>query len=196
MEIKANQDGRVKETEVIGGFKLIQTEVKVKSPVFEDYPVKVPVFQNVEVKVPVFVDEPIKVPTGLEETINALTLSIAEKILNKVQAGLKEAMDKAIDERIKEIKYPKLVEELKVNYVDVQVDRPVFKNVEVINPIRKDVEVTNAIIIDKPVLNAVIEDIRVTNAIIKDVEVERAVVREKTIEVIHKQCLDSKGNPL
>jgi len=51
-------------------------------------------------------------------------------------------------------------------------------------------------VIDKAVINAVVNEVMVTNAIIKDVEVERAVVREKVVNVIHKQCFDSKGNPL
>jgi len=186
----------VTETEVISGLKIVTTEVKIKSPVFEDFPVKVPVFQDIEVKVPVFVEKQIEVPIGLDKVVNDLALSIAEKVFTKIETILNDKLSKAIDERISQIKYPKLIEELEITKIPVTVDVPVFKDKEVLNPVLKDVEIINAVIIDKPVLNAVIDDIRVNNAIIKDIEVERAVVREKVIEVIHKTCLDAKGNRL
>jgi hypothetical protein len=182
--------------EIVAGINLVEC----------DYRVKVPVFEDEVVKRAVFVDEQVKVPVGFDKIVNALALDISEKIIQNVIAKLDERLEKAIESRLTEIKYPKLVEELKVTqvpvnvdkpvYVDVEVKRPVFVDHEVINPVKKDVEVVNAIIIDKPVMNCIVEDIRVTNAIIKDVEVERAVIREKVVEVIHKQCLDAKGNPL
>lgn len=182
--------------EVIGAIKLIKSE----------YQVKVPVFKDVEVERPIFKDKQIEIPVGFDKIINALALDLAEKAVQHVIVKLDERLEKAIDSRVKEIVYPKLVEKLHITevpvnvekpvYKDVEIERPVFVDKEVINPVRKDVEVVNAVIIDKPVINAVIEDIRVTNAIVKDVEVERAVIREKTIDVVHKNCFDAKGNAL
>ena len=183
-------------TEIIGGFKLITQEVEVK----------VPVFVEQEVKVPKFVDQQIQIPTGFDKVVNLLAIELSEKVVQHVIAKLDERLEKAIETRLKEISYPKLVEKVTVTEVPISVDRAVFKDVtverpifvdkEVINPVRKDVEYVNAVIIDKPVINAVIEDIRVTNAIVKDVEVERAIIREKTIDVIHKNCFSADGKPL
>lgn len=196
MEQRNQQENRVVEREIIAGIKLVETQVRVNVPVFEDYPVKRPVFQ----------DEVIKIPTGYDTVINALTLDISDKILANVLKKLDEKLASAIDERIKEIKVPKITEELVVKYKDVEVEKPVFKDVdvsrpnyidkEVTNPILKDVEVINAIPIDKTVINAIVKDVQVTNAIIRDVEVERAIIREKVIDVIHKNCFDEKGNAL
>lgn len=186
----------VQVTEIIGGIKLVTSEVEVKVPVFKDY----------EVKQPVFVPEQVNVPMGWDRVTNAIALELSEKITAKILELVQARLDLAIKDRLDTVRVPKVVEELNVTYKDVAVDRPVFTDVTVdrpifkdktiINPVTKDVEVVNALIIDRPVINAVIEDIRVTNAIIKDVEVERAVIREKVIEVVHKNCLDSKGNPL
>lgn len=183
-------------TEVVGNVKIVQCDIEVSRPVFKD----------VEVERPIFKDKQVEVPTGFDKVVNLLALDLAEKVVQHVIAKLDERLEKAIDSRMKEIVYPKLVEQLKVTEVpvsveravfkDVEVERPVFKDHEVINPVKKDVEVINAVIIDKPVINAVIEDIRVTNAIVKDVEVERAVIREKTIDVIHKNCFSADGKPL
>lgn len=186
----------VQVTEIIGGIKLVTSEVEVKVPVFVDY----------EVKQPVFVAEQVNVPTGWDRVTNAIALELAEKVTNKVLELVQARLDLAIKDRIDTVRVPKVVEELNVTYkdiavdrpvfTDVTVDRPVFKDKVIINPVTKDVEVVNALIIDKPVINAVIDDIRVTNAIIKDVEVERAVIREKVVEVFHKNCICQHGNPL
>ena len=182
--------------EVMGSVKIVESEFAVKVPIFEDE----------VVKRAVFVDEQIKVPVGFDKVINLLAIELSDQILAKLMAKLDEKLASAIDTRLTEIKYPKLIEELKVTEIPVTVDKPVYKDVEIsrpvyidkeiINPVTKDVEVVNAVIIDKPVLNCIVEDIRVTNAIIKDVEVERAVVREKIVEVIHKTCLDAHGKPI
>jgi len=185
-----------KVTEITAGIKLVECP----------YEVKVPIFTEVTVEKPIFKDKQIDVPQGFDKVVNLLALDLAEKVVQHVIAKLDERLEKAIDSRLKEIVYPKLVEELKITEIPVSVDKPVFKDVEVerpvfvdkevINPVRKDVEVVNAVIIDKPVINAVIEDIRVTNAIVKDIEVERAIIREKTIDVIHKNCFSADGKPL
>jgi len=196
MEQRNQQENRVVEREIIAGIKLVETQVKVNVPVFEDY----------IVKKPVFVDEPIKIPVGYDTVINALALEISDKVMANVLKQLDEKLSKAIDSRISEIKSPRIVEEVVIRYKDVELERPVFKDIdvsrptyidkEVINPILKDVEVTNCIPIDRPVVNAIVNDVRVTNAIIKDVEVERAVVREKIIDVIHKNCFSVDGKPI
>lgn len=183
-------------TEILGGIKLVTSELEVKVPKFVDY----------EVKQPIFVAEQVNVPTGWDRVTNAIALELSEKITDKVLELVQARLDLAIKDRLDTVRVPKVVEELKVTYkdiavdrpifTDITVDRPVFKDKVIINPVTKDVEVINALIIDKPVINAVIDDIRVTNAIIKDVEVERAVIREKIVEVVHKNCLDAKGNPL
>ena len=183
-------------TEIIAGINLVECP----------YEVKVPVFTEVTVEKPIFKDKQIDVPQGFDKVVNLLALDLAEKVVQHVIAKLDERLEKAIETRLKEISYPKLVEKVTVTEVPISVDRAVFKDVtverpifvdkEVINPVRKDVEYVNAVIIDKPVINAVIEDIRVTNAIVKDVEVERAVIREKTIDVIHKNCFSADGKPL
>lgn len=183
-------------TEVVGGIKVITSEFKVKVPIYEEE----------VVKRPVFIDTPVQVPTELKEALQEMAQALSIGIMEQVTKIVKEELAKAIDERISTIKAPRIVEELQVVYkevpveraviTDVEIERPIFVNKPIINPIMKDVEVVNAVIVDQAVTNAVISDIRVTNAIIKDVEVERAVIREKVIEVIHKQCMDEKGNPL
>lgn len=196
MEQRNQQENRVIEREIIAGIKLVETQVKVNVPVFEDY----------KVDKPVFVERQIEIPKGFDIVINALALDISDKVISHVLRQLDEKLAQAIDESIKEIKVPKIIEELVIKYKDIEVERPIFKDVEVsrptyvdkevINPIIKDVEVTNCIPIDKPVINAIINEVHVTNALIKDVEVERAVIREKVIDVIHKNCFDTKGNAL
>lgn len=186
----------VEVTEIIGGIKLITSEVNVQVPVFVEVPIDKPVY----------VAKEIEIPTGWDRVINALALELCDKIITHVTAQINTKLDAAIRGRLDTITVPKIVEELNVTYkdvaverpvfTDVAIDRPVFKDKTIINPVTKDVEVINALIIDKPVLNAVINDIRVTNAIIKDVEVERAVIREKVVEVVHKNCIDASGNPI
>jgi hypothetical protein len=171
-------------TEVVGHVKIVECDLEVQRPVFKD----------VSVDRPIFKDKQVDIPTGFD------------KVVQHVISKLDERLEKAIDSRMKEVVYPKLVEQLKVTEVPVSVERPVFKDVEVqrpvfvdkevINPVKKDVEVINAVIIDKPVFNAIVEDVRVTNAIVKDVEVERAIIREKTIDIIHKNCFSADGKPL
>lgn len=185
----------VKESIVIGSIKLQEIPYVVKSPIFED----------VVIERPVFKDRQIEIPSGWDKVINALALEISDKVIKYTLHQLDEKLAAAIDSRVSEIKYPKLIEEVKVTeipitvekpvYKDVSIDRPVYVDKEIINPVPKDVEVINAVIIDKPVINAVIDDIRVTNAIIKDVEVERAVIREKVIDVIHPRYLKLNGEP-
>lgn len=182
-------------TEIVGGFKVIQTDVSVKRPVFEDVIVKVPVFR----------DEIIKVPVGFETIVNQLALDIAGALAKQVETIVKDKLDKAIDERISTIRSPKIVEELVIKnkeieierpiYRDVDVERPIFRDKEIINPVLVDKEVTNAIIIDKTVVNAIVKDVPMNNAIIKDVEVERAIIREKVIDVIHPRYLKLDGTP-
>ena len=191
------QEGKVKEVEVVSGFKLIQTEYKVKTPVFEE----------VTIQRPIFVDHEVKIPVGYDKVVNELALEISKAVLAIVQTSMDKQV-KLLEDKISSLRNIKTEEEVILKTKEVIVEKPVYKDVEievsrpvyvdkeVINPILKNVEVENAIIIDKAVTNAVITDIRVTNAIIKDVEVERAVIREKVIEVIHKNCLDSAGNPI
>lgn len=185
----------VRETNIVGSVRLMEIPFKVQ----------VPVFENVTVKVPVFVDEQIKLPVGFEQMADEIALKMADKLMDKVLIVINARLDHAIDQRIKEIRYPKLVEELNVIrkdvqvehpvFTDVKVDRPVFVDYEIKNPVVKDVEVINAVIADKTVINAVITDQKITNAIIKDVEVERAIIREKVIDVIHPRYLKPNGEP-
>lgn len=187
---------KTKEIQIVAGLKVVETEYRVKVPVFED----------VTIQRPKFVDQEINVPFGFEKVANDMALEISKAVLAIVESQLNQKLDRIIDDKLASLKNLKTEEVVTVVHRDVEVERPVYKDVivdkvvlvdkEVINPILKDVEVVNAIVIDKAVTNAVIDDIRVTNAIIKDVEVERAIIREKVIEVIHKQCMDEKGNPL
>jgi len=186
----------VKEVTINSSLKLVEIPYKVKVPVFED----------VEVKKAVFVDEQVIRPLGIEKLIVELVDEAVSKLFNKIDLTLIARLDAAIDTRIKEIKYPKLVEEVTVThksveverpvFKDVEVSRPTFKDVEVINPIIKNVEVVNAVVVDQTVINADIKDIKVTNAIITDVPVDRAVIREQIVNVTHKMCHDQNGNPL
>ena len=186
---------KVKEIQIVAGLKVVETE----------YRVKVPVFDEVHIDKPIFKDKEIEIPVGWDKVINELTLKIADSVMSNLELVIGARLDRAIDQRIKEITYPKLVEELKVSYkdvavdrpvfTDVSVDRPIFKDYEIKNPVVKDVEVINAVIADKTVINAVIVDKQMTNAIIKDVEIERAIIREKVIDVIHPRYLKLNGDP-
>ena len=186
----------VKITEIIAGINLIEVP----------YEVKVPQFKDVEIDRPVFKDKQIDVPVGFDKVVNLLAIELSEKVVKHVIAKLDERLENAISTRLTSVTYPKLIEELIVTkvpvnvevpvYKDVEIQRPVFVDKEVINPVRKDVEVVNAVIIDKPVFNAVVTDINVTNAIVRDLEVERAIIREKTIDIIHKNCFSQDGKPL
>ncbi len=186
----------VTNTQIIAGIKVIETE----------YEVKVPKFHDITINRPIFVDQEIKVPVGFDKVIQTLAEDIADKITLKVLDKVNEKLAQAIDARISEIKYPKLIEEIKITEIPITVEKPVYKDVEVsrpiytdktvLNAVMKDVEVTNAVVVDKLVLNCIIQDINVTNAIIKDVEIERPVIKERVVEVIHKHCFDPKGNPL
>ncbi len=188
-------DGKTKEIQVVAGLKVVETEYRVKSAVFEEE----------IVKRPKFVDEEIKIPVGFEKVVNHLASEISKVVISMIDEYT-VAQLKLVEEKIMELKNLKTEETVVFKTKDVEVERPVFKDVlvdkvvfvdkEVINPVLKDVEVINPIIIDKKVVNSIISDIRVTNAIIKDVEVERAVIREKIIDVVHKNCYDPKGNPL
>jgi len=183
----------IKESVIVGSIKLQQIPFKVQVPVFDD----------VHIDRPVFTDKKIEIPVGFDTIVNELALKIADRIMDKVEIVLGARLDKAITERIKEIKSPKIVEELNIIhkdvsverpiFTDVKVDRPVFKDYEIKNPIVKDVEVINAVIADRTVINAIITDQKITNAIIKDVEVERAIIREKVIDVIHPRYLKPNG---
>lgn len=186
-----------KETLVIGSIRLMETPFKVKVPVFED----------VKVERPIFTERKIEVPTGWSEVINQLALELSKAVLDITLQGMNKqiAMLEAKVASLSNVKTEeklilkeKLVEVEKPVYKDklIEVDKVVLKDVVVINPVLKNEEVINAVIIDKAVTNAVVTDVRVTNAIIKDVEVERAIIREKVVEVIHKTCLDEKGNQL
>jgi hypothetical protein len=192
------QEGKTKEIQIVAGLKVIETEYRVRSPIFEE----------IVVKVPKFIEEPIKLPTGFDTIADVIAEDIAEKVLQRVSSLIDSKLSLAIDERVKEIKVPKITEEVIMRYKDVEVERPIYRDREIvldkvtlvdrqiINPILKDQEIINPIIIDKMVLNSIVTDINVTNAIVRDVEVERAVVREKVIEVVHKNCFDEKGNAL
>ena len=187
----------IKETLVVGSIRLLEQPFKVKTPVFEDE----------IVKRAIFVDHEVKVPVGYDKVVNELALEISKSVMAIIKVEM-DKQTKMLEEKIALLRNIKTEEEVILKTKEVIVEKPVYKDVtievirpvyvdkEVINPILKNVEVENAIIIDKAVTNAVITDIRVTNAIIKDVEVERAVIREKVIEVIHKNCLDSAGNPI
>lgn len=187
---------KTKEIQIVAGLKVVETEYRVQSPVFEE----------VIVKVPKFIDEPVKVPSGIDDLIETLTEQISKKVLDKIELQIGGRLDKVIDQRIKEIKVPKIIEELTINtreveiekpvYREVEITKPIYKEVEIINPIMKNQEIINAVIVDQTVINAIIKDIPMTNAIIKDVEVERAVIREKVVDVIHPRYLDLKGNPV
>jgi hypothetical protein len=186
---------KVKETTIVGSIKVIETEYQVKSPVFQD----------VVVERPIFVDKKIEIPSEWDKVIDELTHRIADRLMDKVELVLGARLDRAIDQRIKEIKSPKIVEELVINkinvdvqhpvFTDIEVQRPVFKEYEVKNPVIKDVEVINAVIVDRTVINSIITDQKITNAIITDVPVERAVIREKVVDVIHPRYLKLNGEP-
>lgn len=196
MQASNGSQSGVSVTEIVGGLKVITSEVQVKVPVFVDY----------EVKQPVFVAEQVQVPTGWDRVTNAIALEITDKVWANLEKRLQTSLDAAIKDRIDTIKVPKIVEEVKLIikevvvekpiFTEVQVEKPVFKDKTIINPVLKDVEVVNALIIDKPVVNAIVEDVKINNAIIKDVDVERAVIREKIVDVIHPRYLDLKGNPV
>lgn len=195
-QINPTTDNKVQEVEILAGIKLVRTEVRVQTPVFEEVTIQKPKFEEVVVKVPV----------GFDKVANDMALEISKTVLALVETQLNQKLDRIIDDKLASLKNVKIVEEVTVNHRDVEVERPVYKDVEVsvpkfvdkevINPVLKDVTVTNAILVDKAVTNAIVQDVRVTNAIITDVEVERAVIREKVIEVLHKTCLDQNGNPL
>lgn len=199
---QTNTQNGVKEIDVTGGFRIVQTDVKVKNAVFEDE----------IVKRPVFVDEVVKVPVGYEEAVAKMGDMLFERVMNSIESVLADKIEKRVhalvDDITSKLQNTKIKEELIVNVKPVEVEKPVYKDKvfevpvvnyvdkEVINPVLKDVEVMNPILIDKPVMNAVITDVQVTNALIKDVPVERAIIREKVIEVYHKTCFDAKGNLL
>ena len=186
---------KTREIQIVAGLKVVETE----------YRVQVPVFTEVQIDKPVFVETPLAVPTEWDKTIEEMTHRIADKIMDKIELVLSARLDRAIDQRIKEIKSPKIVEELNIIhkdvnverpiFTDVKVDRPVFVDYEIKNPIVKDVEVINAVVVDRTVVNAIITDQKMTNAIIKDVEVERAVIRDKVLDVIHPRYLKLNGEP-
>lgn len=192
MQINNNIHDRTKETEVVSGLKIITSEYKVK----------VPVFENFNVKVPIFIEEKIKVPVGGEKLIEEIASSISKSIMLKVDNYIND-INKKIDEKFKELKSTRIVEEIIITHKDVEIEKPVFKEIqitkpvyidkEVINPVLKNVSVINAIITDKPVINAVITDVKINNAIIKDIEVEKAVIREKIVDVIHPRYLNLNG---
>jgi len=191
------QEGKVKEIEVVSGIKVIQTEYKVKSAVFEDEIIKRAVFQ----------DEIVKIPVGYDKVVNELALEISKSVLAIVEVSMAKQL-RVLEDKIASLSNINTKEEVIIKTREVEVEKPIYKDVEVqvtrpvyidkevINPVLKDTEIVNSIVIDKAVTNCVVTDIRVTNAIIRDVEVERAVIREKVIEVIHKNCFDEKGNPL
>ena len=190
-------DGKTKEIQIVAGLKVVETEYRVKSAVFEDE----------IVKRPVFVEHEVKVPVGFDKIVNELALEISKTVIAITEAALNKQI-KMLEDKIQTLSNIKTEEKLIVKHIpvdvekpnfvvrDIAVERPVYVDKEIINPVLKNVDVTNAIVIDKAVTNCVVTDIRVTNAIIKDVEVERAVIREKVIDVIHKQCFDERGNAL
>ena len=185
----------VTENLVVGSIKVIETPYRVAQPVFEE----------IIVKVPKFIEEDVKIPTGVDKMMVEMATEIADKIMANIESIITARLDAAIDQRIKEIKTPKFVEELIVTKRDIEVERPVWKDIDVNRAVIHDVQVVNSVIIDKTVVNAVIEDVAVknaiitdvqlNNAIIKDVEVERAVIREKIVDVIHPRYLDLQGKP-
>ena len=188
------QDTKVKEIDIIAGIKLVETEYQVRVPVFVDTPVDKPVFK----------DKEIEIPVGWDKVIDKVAERIVSGIMDNITLVIGARLDAAIDSRIKEIKYPKLIEEVNITtkeitvekpiYVDVEVKVPVFQEYVIANPVLKNVEVINAVIADKTVINAVITDMQITNAIIKDIEVERAIIREKVIDVIHPRYLKINGD--
>lgn len=126
-----------------------------------------PKFVEVEVPVAKFVDKPIEVPSGWNQVINELALEISTNIYKHLEKMMNEKMTVMINERLKEVVVPKVIqrEEIVVRHIDVPCERAVIK----------DVPVTNAIITDKEITNAIIKDVHVINAIIEDVPVKSAV---------------------
>ena len=184
----------IKEIIVTGSIKLREVP----------FTVKVPVFEEIKVEKPIYVDKQVEIPVGLDKIIDSIVDTIGESVQNKVDLILSK-LEQSIESRLKEIKSPKIVEELIVNHKTIEVERPIYKEVtierpvfvdkEVINVVLKDKELINPIITDVPIVNAIITDQKITNAIINDIEVERAVIREKVIDVVHPRFLNLKGEP-
>lgn len=185
----------VKESVVVGSIRLQE----------HPYRVKVPVFEEVVVKTPRFVDQVVEVPVGVEALVEQLVSDGVKKVLDKIELMIGARLDAAIDHRIKEIKSPKIIEEVRVVYKEVLIDKPTFKDVEVSRPIYVDKEILNPIIKDVPVINAKIEDVNVVNAVIQDrvvinpkfedVVIHRPKFVDKEVTVISLKYVDMKGNP-
>ena len=94
------QDTKVKEIDIIAGIKLVETEYQVRVPVFVDTPVDKPVFK----------DKEIEIPVGWDKVIDKVAERIVSGIMDNITLVIGARLDAAIDSRIKEIKYPKLIE--------------------------------------------------------------------------------------
>lgn len=183
--------GTEKEQRVIGSVRIVESEVRVQVPVFED----------VKIVRPIFVEETVKVPVGYE----AVMASCAEEISKLVIAKVEKALDNMIAVKMKELKATKLVEEIVIKHKDVIVERPIFKDVTVDRVSYRDKEILNPVLVDKPIVNAIITDKEVTNAILKDkvvvnpiyedVIITRPKFVEKEVTAIHLKYVDPKGNP-
>src|SRR3990167_8571212 len=141
--------------EVVGSVRIVESEMAVKVPVFED----------IKVERPIYVDTPIQIPTGFDEIANELTERISVKILDKIMTVIGARLDKAIDERISSIKSPKIVEEVKITYKDIEIERPKFIDTEVSRPTYVEKEVITCVIKEVPVTHCKIEEVTVINAI-------------------------------
>jgi len=162
------------------------------------------VFEEVKIQKPVFVEETIKLPVGFDDVANKIAEKLSSLIYAKVERAIEDGLHRVVQSRLQPVEVPIIKEVVTVKEVEVErpifkdvvVERPVYKDREIINPVKIDIPVTNAVIVDKNVTNAIIEDVKVQNAIITDVQVERIILQDKIVEVIHKQCVDEKGNHL
>src|SRR3990167_8711003 len=111
-------------TEIVSGIKVVESEFEVQ----------VPLFVEVKIDKPVFVEKQVEVPVGYDKVINASALELSEKIISFVMAKLDDKLSKAIDSRLTEITYPKLVEKLQVTEIPVTIEKPIYKDVEVSRP--------------------------------------------------------------
>jgi len=192
-----NQPAGTREREIIAGLKVIESEVRVQRPVFQD----------VEIMKPVFIERPVEIPVGLEKFIVELADSLADQIVGKCLLMIDQKLEKAIEARIKEVEAPRITYREEVNVVtkDVPVTNAVITDVPVKNAVLEDVIVKNPIIQDVPVLNAVLKDIEVEIPVYKDrivinpkfedVVIQKPKFVEKEIVVIHPKYIDMKGNP-
>jgi len=197
MEHGTNGHVAAKPRQVVAGIQVVESVYKVERPVYED----------VVVQVPKFVDKQVELPVGWDKLIQELTQDIANSLIDKCLAAIDKRLDAAINDRIKQIEVPKIIEREVVNVIkkDIEVTNAVIKDKPVTNAVIKDVEVKNAVVKDITVLNAVVEDVPIKNAVIEDVHVNRAIITEvpvvnakikdKVIEAISIKWVKPDGSP-